>query len=390
MKYLLPLVLALAACEPKNQDVQCGAGTHLEDLTCVVDTAGDAGTDTGSAGDTGDGSFTVCADGVAPYSSIQAAIDAAFTGDTLMICAGEYPSVSWSDKALNLVGEARDLVIIHGDDHSAAIEATDVSALTVSALTLGGTGPGGGAAGLHLVGTTATVSDVQLTGCEDGAESTHGILVEEGSVNLEDLLVADNLCGKDAGIVRIDGGGPHTLRHSVFRGNGSADDERGGFVLNVGQADAEVSNNVFYNNAARGGVPVSQFHNTDGGAIIVYNNVWYGAQTQGSNNYPIIVSGVSFQNNIVADTESCITVYGGGADYNLYNCSSAQWGVSGDGGENSLTDEPLFNDAENGDFTLNGFSPAVDGGNPSAAYNDPDLSRNDMGAFGGPSGAWTP
>jgi hypothetical protein len=35
-------------------------------------------------------------------------------------------------------------------------------------------------------------------------------------------------------------------------------------------------------------------------------------------------------------------------------------------------------------FRLNPFSPAIDAGNPSAEFNDPDGTRNDMGAFGGP------
>jgi hypothetical protein len=40
-----------------------------------------------------------------------------------------------------------------------------------------------------------------------------------------------------------------------------------------------------------------------------------------------------------------------------------------------------------GDYHLAFGSPCIDAGNPAAEYNDPDGSRNDMGAFGGPDAA---
>ena len=40
------------------------------------------------------------------------------------------------------------------------------------------------------------------------------------------------------------------------------------------------------------------------------------------------------------------------------------------------------------DFTLRTSSPAIDAGDPDAAYNDIDGTRNDMGGYGGPDGVW--
>ncbi len=68
--------LALGGCQPK---VACGAGTHLEGDACVAD---DADTDTDTDTDTGSRSYTVCDDGVAPYTTLQDAVDAASDGDT--------------------------------------------------------------------------------------------------------------------------------------------------------------------------------------------------------------------------------------------------------------------------------------------------------------------
>jgi hypothetical protein len=51
----------------------------------------------------------------------------------------------------------------------------------------------------------------------------------------------------------------------------------------------------------------------------------------------------------------------------------------------TFTDDGDFSDD---DLRLGSSSPCINTGNPSAAYNDPDGSRNDMGAFGGPGGSW--
>lgn len=58
-------------------------------------------------------------------------------------------------------------------------------------------------------------------------------------------------------------------------------------------------------------------------------------------------------------------------------------------GFGSLSADPQFLGAPdlqdfNAFFRLGAASPARDAGNPAAAWNDPDGSRNDMGAFGGP------
>ena len=55
-------------------------------------------------------------------------------------------------------------------------------------------------------------------------------------------------------------------------------------------------------------------------------------------------------------------------------------------GTGNINADPLFVDAENGDYHLQNSSPCIDAGNPDAQYNDIDGSRNNMGAYGGPGG----
>ncbi len=71
-------------------------------------------------------------------------------------------------------------------------------------------------------------------------------------------------------------------------------------------------------------------------------------------------------------------------DYNLYwaNPSGDLQGATY--GAHDLVADPLFVDATAGDVALGLHSPALDSGEPAAGLADPDGSRNDRGAFGGP------
>ena len=60
--------------------------------------------------------------------------------------------------------------------------------------------------------------------------------------------------------------------------------------------------------------------------------------------------------------------------------------ISGGGYGSILNTDPLFVDPSNGDYSLQAGSPCIDTGNPSSQYNDTDGSRNNMGAYGVPSG----
>jgi hypothetical protein len=50
----------------------------------------------------------------------------------------------------------------------------------------------------------------------------------------------------------------------------------------------------------------------------------------------------------------------------------------------NISADPLFMDADNGDFRLMPDSPCIDVGNPEPIFKEPDGSKNDIGAYGGP------
>ena len=413
----LPIVL-LAACIAVDDSsaLSCGPGTHQQGGLCVADdtdtdtgsadtgdedtdtggdtdtgtdTGGDTDTGTDTGGDTDTGTpadWTVCAAGGAPYTEIQDAVDAAAEGDVITVCAGTYDYVEIYRAELTLVGEDRDTTIITGGSHTALF--VDTTSLELSGFTLTGDARAtANGAALHLVDTTGTVSDIRI------ADSTGSYILwqEASEVTWSRVLVEDNA----GSIFTAYAGGSFVFRHSVFRNNRS-NSGSGGSLFYVSGLDYEVSNNLFYDNEIASNAEGSSF-GEPASAGWVYNNLWWRNDHHGAQYLVSAYSGVLLENNIVAETTG-----GGflaytprdGLQYNAaYNNSGDDFARNDGGGvpSGNLGDDCRLTDPEGGDFGLMaGFSPCIDAGNPLSGYNDADSTPNDLGAFGGPNGAWTP
>lgn len=112
------------------------------------------------------------------------------------------------------------------------------------------------------------------------------------------------------------------------------------------------------------------------GATPLFRNCTF-ANNSNPNNGTIHVWGATgtFQSCIIFfSSAQAITTDGGTA---LVSYSDIQGGYSGTG---NINEDPLFIDAENGDYHLQASSPCIDTGD-SASPLDPDGSRADMGAF---------
>ncbi|MCK6506642.1 right-handed parallel beta-helix repeat-containing protein [Myxococcota bacterium] len=107
-------------------------------------------------------------------------------------------------------------------------------------------------------------------------------------------------------------------------------------------------------------------------------------------------SDVQIRNSIFVGND---TAYESGASVTsslFFGNRSITSGTSPVGTDGNISEDPVFvdyssdGDPTNDDLRLDVGSPAIDAGSSASAYDDPDGSRNDMGAFGGPAGDWTP
>ncbi len=267
--------------------------------------------------------LTVDAAGGGDYTSIQAAIDAAASGDTIEVRAGTYEE--WSstvggiyrgvlhiNKSVDIIGDGAAQVFVHPPSGAVTVARTGALAMTAGSY-------------------NATLS---------------GMTIE------------------------------HTIRGSVG-GNYAYTtvSESSGYDTISGSL---LINNVAFRLASSGSKSMIYKNNTNFQVVFENCVVDFGETYAGSIAYNNRTNSASiFRNGIVRNTTS-----NGGFPFE-YSTIHSSGPPAGTG--NGIFD-PQFVDAINLDYTLSSGSLAINAGHPNASYNDDDGSRNDMGVFGGPEG----
>ncbi|MBN2016383.1 right-handed parallel beta-helix repeat-containing protein [Candidatus Dojkabacteria bacterium] len=160
---------------------------------------------------------------------------------------------------------------------------------------------------------------------------------------------------------------------------------KSGITIN-GRSQVEVKHNLILNNNDSG-VNISNESNVKIINNTIYANgdsgilVWDNSVTQVKNN--IIVNGQEYGGICGWDFSGSIDI-----SYNdVWNnkdvnyCTGGNSSTTVSAGTGDISKDPKFVSAS--DFHLQSDSPAIDTGDPDPQYNDPDGSRNDMGAYGG-------
>lgn len=293
---------------------------------------------------------------VAPGESIQAAIDAASVGDTVQVDPGTYHENIRLRSGINVVGAGQTATILQGLGNSNVVTATSVTDARMEGFKILGSGPGPSLAGVMVIG---------------------------GNVQFSRNWITGNING-----VYIQGGSSALLRNNLIDGNGSASDAYLNYGVITLASTPLIANNVVANNHGAG-LYFAWAGST--GAQVINNTV---ADNEADGIWCYNQANVTIKNNIVVRNNTGITASYGAAPLISFN---DVWGntwlnynpqVSGVAapGPGDVSAPPEFNAGSVPPYFLSVASPCINAGDPNPLYNDIDGTRNDQGAFGGPSG----
>jgi hypothetical protein len=210
----------------------------------------------------------------------------------------------------------------------------------------------------------------QAPGATGGAVS-----LQHSNPSLINCQFLNNSASSGGGIYTIGNDNSPSISNCVFSGNHATGN--GGAMYNTGvggfpnPAPPKLQNNTFYSNTALSNGGALFNNNTNGNAVIDSCIFWNNSDASGA-------------------LETDQIVYSGALTIN-YSCLQNWTGALG--GTGNIGQNPLFinpngldgvSGTEDDNLHLLVGSPCINTGNPSPALNDPDGSRNDMGAYGGP------
>ncbi|NOX37305.1 MAG: hypothetical protein GXO78_07195 [Calditrichaeota bacterium] len=176
-----------------------------------------------------------------------------------------------------------------------------------------------------------------------------GVVLQNASATFMNCLIRKNRAFLGGGLVALES--ELELFNNIFKENQAL--SMGGAVLLV-QSRSRVINNTFFKN----------YSQNVGGALVLFNPVFDELQNN-----------IVFQNRSDQGDPRLEILHAGTDSYlSQYNFFSVD------------EPDPLF--LSETDLRLQPNSPCRDQGNPAPEFRDPDGTRNDQGAFGGPLGDW--
>jgi parallel beta-helix repeat protein len=302
-----------------------------------------------------DNFMVVDINGSGDFTSIQDGIDAAAEGDTVLVMPGTYfENINYKGKNICLIGNPDDpkSTIIDGsqpvDPDTASVvtfESQEDSGAVLKGFTITG---GTGTAFVYSQG------NVYLGG---------GIRCYDSSPTIERNIIRDNHAEGCGGILIMKSSNP-TIKYNIIWRNMARESKyyftgTGGGIGVAGASKPLILNNTIVDNDC--------MHNGGGGISVD------------------LLGNPTLQNNIIYDNEGG-GVFAHSATISYCNVFSNYFawvltdfeGVSR--GEGCLSEDPMFVNADSGDFHLQESSPCIDAGDPNSPL-DPNGSRCDIGAY---------
>ena len=317
------------------------------------------------------------------YLTIQEAIRASSPGDKIIVASGTYTlyteNITIDNKSLTLKSEnGAKKTIIEGRGNGPVITFVEDSRSVIDGFTI------------------------------TSNNNTDNELPKGGGIYCDSLssptIINNIITGNNAvfgGGIYCDSASSPTIINNVITNNNSI--TSGGGIFSYKARPNIANNRIVENETSNAGGGISCCR--DSSHII--NNIIWKNKAQSGGGISSERSSCTIINNTITRNEA---VYGGGIFFDggsmkIYNTilwenrddlysgwfspgSKPDHSDIGDGDfrglNGNISGDPLFMDPENGDFRLGWDSPCIDAGNPDSHYDDPDGSRSDMGAYGGP------
>ncbi|MFO7985906.1 MAG: DUF1565 domain-containing protein [Desulfatiglandaceae bacterium] len=343
------------------------------------------------------------------YPTIQQAIDAAQEGDVVKVAKGTYPENIVMKEGLTLQGgysadfSARDISLyvttIDGGQNGSVIRFESITSAAIDGFTIvnGESDLGGG---INCVMANPSIVNNTIKGNQATIDGG-GIRCYRSNPEIILNVITDNKAKNGGGILCFESDPP--ILHNTMTGNQASG--HGGGIVCYRQSDAIISANTIAANEA--GIM--------GGGIFSYESSPEISNNILSGNHAFVYGGAVFCDRSSPVIKNCAIVrnmaMGSGTVYAFLSSSpqisnTVFWQNSNDlvfdfvsspsvtytdiadarfwDHNGNMSADPLFVDIEAGDYRLSSDSPCINAGDPSTDQRDPDGSRNDMGAFGGP------
>ncbi|MBT3756742.1 MAG: T9SS type A sorting domain-containing protein [Candidatus Cloacimonetes bacterium] len=328
----------------------------------------------------------------ADHTTIQAAINASATNDTILVQPGTYfEDIDFGGRAITVASLflttqdqsyiEQTIINAGGYGHCVTFDSGENNDSIITGFTATNGGSYYGSGIYCYQSSSPTISNMIITGNNGDAGDSYGgglCFMSDCEPVCSNLVISNNYANEGGGIWFHDNSHA-TMSNITLTGNSSAH----GGAMQISYSSPIIDHAVMYdNNSPFGGaVYVFNYSNPQFNNCTIYNNdADYGGGIYCIDLYgePIITNSIIWGNTSSYDLQifANSTIHPPVVTYSDVQDGTGEFWF----GEGCIDADPEFMDPSNNIFFLNASSPCIDAGDPSSPL-DPDGSIADMGAF---------